>query len=120
MKLEQDPKWRLCRLICLNRDAEPYPPDIEHFCKIFEVSEEIKAKFKEAKTYCECCKLVNRYAFLFCKHYTGPASFILSCVTCENHNGTECTILDEIVEIEARELAQRDRFMLINKPPSKN
>lgn len=118
--IEEDPKWRLCRLICLNRDQEIYLPDLELFSKSFEVSEEIQEKFEETKVYCECCKLLDRYAFLFCKHYTGPAAFILACFNCENHDGKECLILDEIVKIEAEQWAQRDRHMLMHKPPPEN
>jgi len=118
--IEEDPKWRLCKLICLNKDQEIFLRDLEYFCTIFDISEDIKRKMWDSRTYCDCCKLLDRYAFLFCKHYTGPASFILTCFTCENHNGQECTILDQIVEIEAKQWVQRDRHMLMHKPPSEN
>jgi len=117
---EEDPKWRLCHLICLNKSKEILPEDREMFLKYFEIPEEIKDAFMEASHYCECCKLLDRYAFLFCKHYTGPAAFILTCLTCENHDGKTCTILDQIVEEEARQWVQRDCHMLIHKPPPRN
>ena len=118
--IEEDPKWRLCRLICLNRDQEIYPPDLDLFFKIFDITKETQEKFKDVGVYCDCCRIMDRYAFLFCKHYSGPAAFILACFTCENHDGKECMIMDQIVEIEARQWAARDRHMLIHKPPSEN
>lgn len=117
---QEEAKWRLCKLICLNNSQELIEQDLKAFLEIFDIDEELSISLKNAEIYCECCKLLNRYAFLFCKHYTGPASFILACFNCEHHNGEECTILDEIIAIEAKNLAFRDRHMLVRKPPSKN
>jgi len=111
-----DSKWQLCSLICLNKGQEIYVPDLDVFCHTYIIPEEIEKQLYACKTYCECCKILKCYAFLFCKHYTGSASFILICPTCENYNGKECVILDEIVVAEAKNLINQDRYLLFYRP----
>lgn len=118
MIVEEDPKWQLCSLICLNKGQEIYSPDVDIFCNSFILSDDVKDQLHKCKVYCECCRILKRYAFLFCKYYTGEASFILICSTCENYDGEECTILDQIIESEAKRLACQDRYMLLQDPPS--
>jgi len=115
-----DPKWQLCSYLCLNKNQKPHLEDLEWFCLNFDVPAKVAENLNDFKTYCEFCKMLDRHAFLFCKGYTGPGAVILTCLTCENHDGKECTVLFEILGEEARRLAAQDRHKLITEPPSQN
>jgi hypothetical protein len=115
-----DSKWQLCSYLCLNKNQKPYLQDLEWFCSKYKVPDKISKNLNSFKTYCAFCKMLDRYAFLCCKGYTGPGAVILTCLTCEHYDGKECKILFEILDEEARRLAAQDRHNLITEPPSPN
>lgn len=110
--------FKICKILCKNYNQEVQPQEIAWYKSNFVDLDDIE--IGSCKTFCEICKKVDKYMFLFCQYFKGFGKPLLICPVCENYNGGECEIIYLIVEEKAQELAKRDRRHLWEAGGSEN